>query len=666
LADAPPVQPLEPVAGLQPSELAHLTGLLDGARHAELESSAAALLEEQPKSALLWQFLGVARARQNKDPLPALAMAVQCAPEDPAAHLNLGNAFGRLGRLEEAAASYRRALDADPEFAEAHNNLGELCLEGGRAEEALVSCQQALRIRPDFADAHRNLGGVLMRLGRFDEAVRSCRRAVAINAGSAEAHNCLGRALLGLARSHEAIVSFQQALALDPDLAEAHANLARALRGIGRLDDAVTRYRHALLLKPDLLLAHTELATALRLQGRSDEAEQSCRRALQADPQFAPAFVVLAELRADAGRFVEAEELFCRATALDPASPEAWAGLTRVRRMTPADGGWLTAMQRLVEQRMPPQRELLVRYAIGKHCDDLGDFEAAFRNVWCANELAKRCRPPHERDSLSSAINLIIRSCDAHWVNRQRAAVHRSARPVFIVGMLRSGTTLAEQILASHPQVFGAGEQTFWSEVAAAVVSHPMAADVAAMRMSDAALADLGDRYLQALRALSPNALRVVDKLPTNFLFLGLIHAALPGARIIHLVRHPIDTCMSIYFQHFEAANSYTNDLGDLAHYYRQYRRLMQHWRDVLPADVMLEVPYEGLVADLPTWAGRMLQFIGVSWDSHCLDFHLAARPIVTASKWQVRQKLFGSSVGRWHHYERFLGPLMPLLELAS
>jgi hypothetical protein len=158
----------------------------------------------------------------------------------------------------------------------------------------------------------------------------------------------------------------------------------------------------------------------------------------------------------------------------------------------------------------------------------------------------------------------------------------------------------------------------------------------------------------------------VVDKLPTNFLFLGLIHAALPGARIIHLRRHPIDTCLSIYFQHFEAANTYTNDLGDLAHYYGEYRRLMAHWRSVLPQGVILEVPYEGLVADLATWVRRMLEFIGAPWDERCLDFERAARPVVTASKWQVRQKLFASSVGRWRHYERFVTPLMSLLELTS
>jgi tetratricopeptide (TPR) repeat protein len=660
----PPAQQI-PTATTQspPAEgLERLSGLLSGARYAELETAARELLEGQPQSTVLWQLLGAARARQDKDPLHALGMAVQCAPSDPAAHLNLGNALARLGRLDEAFASYRCALDADPEFAEAHNNLGELLLERGRIEEALASCREALRIRPDLARAHQNLGKVLVRLARYDEAARTCRRAIAIDPDFAEAHNGLGSALIGLGHSQEAIASFRRALDIDPDFAEAHANLARALRGMGRLDDAATGFRRALLLRPDLVLARTELATTLRLQ-RTEEAERICGEALEIDPECAAALVVLAELRADAGRFAESEELFRRALAVDPASAEGWAGLTRVRRMTPADGAWLAAMQRLVEEGTAPQRELLLRYAIGKFCDDVGDFERAFGNYRRANELARSCGPAHDRESFSRTIDLIIRSHDGDWVNRQRVAVPRSARPVFIVGMLRSGTTLAEQILASHPQVFGAGELTFWSEVAAAGLSNPSAGNVPAMRMSDAALADLGEQYLQALRELSADAVRVVDKLPTNFLFLGLIHAALPGARIIHLQRQPLDTCVSIYFQHFEAANAYTNDLGDLVHYCGEYRRLMQHWRTVLPADTILEVPYEELVADLPTWSARMLEFIGMRWDARCLDFDLTTRPVVTASKWQVRQKLFGSSVGRWRHYERFLSALTPLLE---
>ncbi len=221
--------------------------------------------------------------------------------------------------------------------------------------------------------------------------------------------------------------------------------------------------------------------------------------------------------------------------------------------------------------------------------------------------------------------------------------------------MLRSGTTLAEQILASHPAVFGAGELTFWGAQSAAAAPQ--------IPPSDATLSALSDDYLQLLRDSSPDALRVVNKFPTNFLFLGLIHAAFPQARILHMRRNPIDTCLSIYFQHFEAANSHANDLEDLAHYYREYRRLMAHWRDVLPGGAMLEVPYEGLVGDLEAWSRRMLDFIELPWDSRCLDFHRTPRTVVTASKWQVRQEIATTSVERWRHYEAFVAMLKPLLE---
>jgi len=184
--------------------------------------------------------------------------------------------------------------------------------------------------------------------------------------------------------------------------------------------------------------------------------------------------------------------------------------------------------------------------------------------------------------------------------------------------------------------------------------------------MNEARVSELGHDYLEMLKGLSPDEARVVDKFPTNFLLLGLIHAALPQARIIHMRRNPIDTCLSIYFQHLEAANSYANDLDDLVHYYSEYRRLMRHWRAVLPTGSMLEVPYEGLVQDLPVWSRRMLDFIGLPWDPGCLEFHQSARAVVTASRWQVRQKLSTSSVERWRNYERFVGPLKSLLESSS
>jgi tetratricopeptide (TPR) repeat protein len=651
---------------LRGDELAPLVALMDAGRYAELEDRTRALLSSQPEFGFVWQLLGVALGKQGKDALHALASAAQYLPDDAVAHLNYGNALGRLGRLEEAQASYALALAIRPEFAEAHNNLGDLMLEVGRLDDAAASCRRALGIRPDFAEAHQNLGKALAALGRIDEAVVSCRRALEIRPDFAEAHNTVGNALLKLARLDDAIASFERALVIRPDFAEAHVNLANALRSIGRLDDAVAGYRRALQIRPDFVAAHTELGTALRLQRRTVESEASCRNALALNPDSAATLAVLAELRADAGRFAEAEELFKRVIAIDSDSAEAWAGLARLRRMTATDAAWLAAAQRLAGQGLPPHRELLLRYAMGKYFDDLKDFEKAFLNYQRANELAKRSGPAYDRNLMTRTVDLIIRSHGQTWINPSRSAANQSTRPVFIVGMLRSGTTLAEQILASHPAVFGAGELTFWGAASAAAIGGASAVNAPEIDMSDATIAGLGHKYLELLQHLSADALRVVDKFPTNFLLLGLIHAALPHARIIHMRRNPVDTCLSIYFQHFEAANTHVNDLEDLAHYYREYRRLMRHWRTVLPAGAMLEVPYEGLVLDLAAWSRRMLDFIELPWDPRCLEFHRTSRTVVTASKWQVRQKISTSSVERWRNYEKFVAPLKSLLESAS
>jgi tetratricopeptide (TPR) repeat protein len=644
-------------------ELEELAALLKAGRLVKLEERARALLTARPKTGFVWQLLAAALGGQGKDALPALQAAVRCLPENPVAHLNLGNALGRHGRLEEAAASFGRALELQPEFAEAHNNIGDLQLELARFDEAAVSCRRAIEIRPEYAEAHVNLGKALLRLGDAGGSVESCRRAVEIRPDSAEAHNSLGNAFLYLARFDDAIAGFRRALAIKPDFAEAHANLANALRGIGRLDEAVAGYRRALLARPDFVSAYTELGTALRLQRRTAEAEAACGEALKIRPDSASTFAVLAELRADAGRFAEAEDLFTRALSIEPESVEALCGLVRVRRMTPADGGWLAAAQHLIDSRQTPHREMLLRFAIGKYCDDVQDYTQAFCNFRRANELARLRGPGHDRAQLTRMVDLIIRSHDRTWVDRQRTCANASTRPVFIVGMLRSGTTLAEQILASHPQVFGAGELMFWCEQLSAEMERARAAGAREIRGDDGLAGATAD-YLELLRRTSADAQHVVDKMPTNFLSLGLIHAALPRARIIHMRRNPVDTCLSIYFQHFEAANSYANELADLAHYYREYRRLMRHWHATLPAEALMEVPYEGLTADLEGWTRRMLEFIEIPWDPRCLDFHQTARTVVTASKWQVRQAIDPRFVQRWRNYEEFVRPLLALLQV--
>jgi hypothetical protein len=231
-----------------------------------------------------------------------------------------------------------------------------------------------------------------------------------------------------------------------------------------------------------------------------------------------------------------------------------------------------------------------------------------------------------------------------------------SALAVFIIGMPRSGTTLAEQILASHPAVFGAGELRFWTTAAATY-------DPAALNgeLSDGTLCKLADDYLELLEKLSAQALRVVDKMPANFLALGLIHAALPNARFIHIRRNPIDTCLSIYFQNLNSAHTYANDLEDLAHYYTEYLRIMKHWRLALPQEAILDVPYEGLVGDPEGWSRTMLEFVGVPWDPRCMEFDQTSRAVITASRWHVRQRINNFSIERWRNYGKFIGPLLSL-----
>ena len=699
-----------------------ISAMIAAGRFAEAEASAGALLTAHPHSGFLWKALSVALKVQGKDALHALQTAATLNPEDAEAHSNLANALLEFARFDDAVASYRRTLKINPGFAEAHNNLGNALRASGQLDAALASYRRALELKPEFAEAHNNLGNALRALGQFDAAVASfgralslqprdpgahnnlgnvlldlaqpapaaaCyRRALELQPGFAEAHNNLGNAQRRLGQLEEALASYRLALAINPGfsgawsnasdvlrelgrleeaeqssrralelapaLAGAHNSLGNTLLDLGRLEDAAESYRRALEYSPGFAEVHGNLGIVLRLQHRTVDAAQSCRRALELNPASAPTLTLLAELQADDGRFAEAEDLFRRASAVAPDSAEAWAGIVHLRKMTRADSAWLDQAEHIAGLGLPPRKEVFLRYAIGKYCDDVGDFDLAFANFRRANQLMRSFGAPYDRDQQSQAVDRIIGALD---IGPRAAPQPEARRPIFIVGMPRSGTSLAEQILASHPSVVGAGELGFWGSAEALY-----AAAQAGAANAEVLVGRLAEDYLRLLRDVSPDALHVVDKMPANFLRLGLIHAALPSARIIHMQRDPIDTCLSIYFQHFKAAHAYANDLDDLAHYYGQYLRLMSHWRAALPDGVLLEIPYEALVREPEVWSRKMLEFVDLPWDPRCIEFHLTARTVITASKWQVRQKISQSSVERWRNYEKFVAPLRQLV----
>jgi tetratricopeptide (TPR) repeat protein len=546
--------------------------------------------------------------------------SVTAPPAPAAADMNRLAQLANAGRYPELEMDTRELLLRYPGSGLLWKILGVALWSTGK--DPLPSMERAAELLPDDAESHGNLGNVYRARGQFERALQSHRRALALN----------------------------------PDYAEAHNNLGSVLQDLGNLEEAAASFRRAATLKPDFALAHSNLGNVLSLLNRAEECQASCRRALAIDPHLTAAMVQLAEGLADRGQFTDAEDLLKRAIAVEPDMPEAWAGLARWRRMNSADSEWLAAALRIVGQPLVPRREIHLRYALGKYFDDVADYDAAFSNYQRANELAKTGRPAHDQRQFSRGIDRIIQTFDRQWIERARAAADPSPRPVFVIGMPRSGTTLTEQILDSHAAVLGAGELPFWNTAAtryAKAGSGEAALD---------ALRELANEYVTLLDRLAPSVLRIVDKMPANFLYLGLIHAVLPNAKIMHMQRHPIDTCLSIYFQNFDAKHSYANDLGDLAHYYGEYLRLMDHWRRTLPGASLLEVPYEALVQDTEGWTRKMLGFIDLPWDSNCLEFHRNDRVVDTASKWQARQKISRSSVERWRHYEKFIGPLGTLI----
>jgi tetratricopeptide (TPR) repeat protein len=682
---------------LKPIDIGALVMLVNQDRLSEAEQIAGAMLTVHPNAGMLWKILSVALVRQGKDALQALRRTTELLPQDAEAHCNLGaalhdreqwaaalaslqralaiqpnhvealvdaaNSLRGLRRASEAVPFYQRALELDPRLVEAHNNLGNAFLELGRYDDAAGCYRRAMQIRPDDAQILCNLsnaqGLIHAALGQREQAVASYRQALIHDPSYADAWNNLGNVLRDLGAVREAVALYARAIELDSGRAKSHYNIGTVLFELRRVDEAVASYRQALVIQPDYAPAHASLGSALRQQRRPADAELSCRAALDIDPNCFEALYLLGELRADRGQFVEAQEIFRRTIEINPNFSFAYSSIATHRKMTRYDTQWLEGATALLAKQPPLAQAISLRYSLGKYFDDVGHYDDAFNHYRQANELTRRHGSIYNGTNLTRRVDGIIRIFDVTFMREDRNHAPTSEVPVFIVGMPRSGTSLAEQILASHPAVFGAGEVIFWD------AAYRAYREAERKNQQDANLIPgMATAYLEHLTTLSRGAQRVIDKMPANFLYAGLIHAALPRARIIHMQRHPIDTCLSIYFQNFFNMGAYANDLDDLAHYYGEYIRITNHWRAVLPAATLLEIPYEALIEDPEGWARRMLDFIGLPWDPKCLNFHQTDRAVITASKWQVRQKISKSSAGRWRNYQKFVAPLQHLVNL--
>jgi tetratricopeptide (TPR) repeat protein len=663
-----------PALTLQQAVQLHQCGRL-----AEAEALYRRILAQQPSQADALHLLGLV-AQQRGDPTSALAHIDEAiAVSDGVAeyHHNRGVVLLRLGRADEAEPSFRRALQLKPAYPDAHNALGNALQVLGRSEEAAAAYEAALAQRADFPEAHNNLGNALRRCNRPDAAIAHYQQALLERPDYVEALCGLAAALQDRGDLAAAEAAYRRALAYRPDSAAAWHGLASVQRELASFDDAIDSHRRAVAADPANLRYRLDLADALADFDRADQARTCFDEILARWPATTDAHVGLARLAHRAGTTATARAHLAAALAQDRDCLGALCARAEFED-TALDDAFHRQMTRLAEEDSRSLRDRSRLYfALARATEQTGATDDAFRHYVRGNELRRL-----ELERMGRRFDL---AAHAAFVDRQAAVFTaeffaraaswgtRSELPVFIVGMPRSGTTLCEQILASHPQVHALGEQldiqTMARELPVRLAQIPPAAPPYPECMVDLrpeVARPLVADYLARLRRLAPAAARVTDKHPTNFRHLGLIATLLPGARIIHCRRDPMDTCFSCFAQDFESPIPWAWDLTAVGQYYRQYDRLMRHWQAVLPVPVFT-FAYEEAVQDLEAVARRLIAFCGLPWDARCLEFHRTERPVLTASRRQVRQPVYASSIGKWRRYERHLEPLRTALgDLAA
>jgi len=562
--------------------------------------------------------------------------------------------FGTSGGADAGreAASRRQTMAA-----ERHRQRGVQLLVEGRLPAAISALRRATDLAPQDAMAHHMLGRAFLHSDRFAEAAASLRLAVTLEDGLPGAHHDLALALDRQGLHIEAIAAaYHDAVRQAPEWAEGHRRLAELLQAAGDVEEAIGSYRRAAAAAPETPAGRLNLIEALMLEQNYCEAEVHLRRAIALDPGSDLLYNSLGNSLSKQGRFAEAIEACDRALAINPLQVPAHLIAVQARKCSDADRPRLERMlATLREPLLDDEDRLFLHYAIGKLLDDIAEYREAMLHFDAANSI-KRLNMSFNRELFSGHVDWLVRRFTPDFFAAHQDFALDNQTPLLIVGMPRSGTTLVEQIISSHPQVAAGGELVFWTKRAASWgVS-------SATYLTAESARDLAREYLAMLHRIGPSASLVTDKVPFNLFHLGLIHLLLPKARIIHCRRHPIDTCLSMYFTNFKERFEFVTDKADLAFAYRQYVRLMDHWRAVLPPDCFLEVDYETLIADRQALTLRLIAFTSLDWDDACLAPERNKRTVTTSSVWQVRQPVYATSIGRWRHYEPWLGELRQLL----
>jgi len=624
---------------------------------ADAEKIYAGILKQEPEQAdALCMLATLALQRGDIDgAIDLLRRATVSRLDFADAHRSLGVLLASRGRLDDAVAAFSRAVESAPAFGDAYDKLATALDRKGNSADAAIARRRAEMLKPAFLERLKTLGETVREKNQKDKVIEAYLTEIGFKSRSANnksteksADNEFGGRLADRTQSDGVAV---------------HAQMAALLAESDRFDEAEAAYALAAIFAPNAASTHYALGIILLQKGDAEGAERSFRSALAIDPNSLGSLNFLGVALKNLGRFEEAAAHFSRMVEMRPDLTIGYSHLASIGKidMDKADAGQLLEM--LAQPRLSIENRVALEFALGKAFDKARRYDEAFSHFQTANSIHKQRRASAGEIYNSAAVDIEIDAA-IEVFTPQFFKDHAdwgvaSDLPVFIVGMPRSGTTLVQQIAASHPKIHGAGELHHIFDIANSLGRGDWANDTLGLNPNE--IRDAANTDLQWLGAMDPDAVRVIDKMPDNINCLGLIKLLFPTCRVILCRRDPRDICLSCYFQWFSEGNLFAFDLAHCGHQLLSRERLVEHWRRALPLR-MLEVQYEELVADLDGQSRRLIDFLGLPWDPACLEFHRTESTVLTASVWQVRQPLYQSSVGKWRHYEKHLGPLMKVL----
>ena len=626
------------------------------------------ILKYSPQSAEVHQALAIllVRTAQPSQAIQHFQIVANINPSHAPSHANLASALAEAGRTEDAITEFKLALNLDPNLTQAEMSLAANLRKLKKTDEAITHYEAVLEKDHNNYAALNGLGLAYRDLGDRIAALDYLEKAVYKAPRNPDFRFNFGVTLLQHQLYTWAVEQFIEAINLRPEWLEAIVLLAETLQEQRRFDEALECYQRAIALRSDSLELIERRAYVYIDMNDDHRAIIDFNNVLEKNPKRTLALMGLGLAHMDFGRSKDAALSFERLIEIYPEYDAAYLALAQTKRFTTGDP--LINKLKKIEQQSNNSEDLTicVNFALGKIFNDCKDWEQAFLHYAKGNAKRKQ-QLEYQPHLLEDHVDSLIKFFNRDFFDQHQSLAVQSTLPVVIVGMPRSGTTLTEQIISSHPSAIGAGEVSFWNRSPTAM---PYLADTDSpypeclVKLIPEAARAVVNKYLMTLNnivGVKEVPLRITDKMPHNFLNIGLIALLMPEVPIIHVKRNVMDNCLSIFFQNFKKGHNYAYDLSDIGHQYKQYEKLMAHWHNVLPGKIM-DINYEDTVNDPEYWSRKLIDHVGLEWDEACLAPHKLERSVKTASHWQVRQPIYKTSVKRWKHYEKYLGPLKEAL----